>query len=99
MPRRNRKDRRPPGGDLSHILDTGLTTQQYAGRAWMVRALRGNDESRSYVCPGCQQTLSSSTAHVVVWPADGLNGVGNRRHWHTHCWVARDRRPPRGSWK
>lgn len=63
----------------------------------MVRSVRGSDASRSYVCPGCQARLSGGIAHEVVWQADGLRGLEDRRHWHTGCWRARDRRPPRGS--
>jgi len=99
MARRNRRGRDRPRGDLSRILDTGTRTETYAGGSWTVRSLRGNTEERTYVCPGCQQQLSSGQPHVVVWPADGLGGIGERRHWHTPCWQARDRRPPRGSWK
>jgi hypothetical protein len=32
--------------------------------------------------------------HVVVWPADERGDLGDRRHWHTGCWRARDRRAP-----
>lgn len=79
-----------------------MRAETYAGRVYTVRSLRGNHEGRSYVCPGCQQQLASSVAHLVVWPADGfgegLGDVSDRRHWHTNCWAARDRRPPQGAW-
>ena len=29
------------------------------------------------------------TPHVVVWPAQGVGGIDERRHWHTRCWSAR----------
>jgi hypothetical protein len=29
--------------------------------------------------------------HVVAWPEFG-HGVDDRRHWHTACWNARERR-------
>ncbi len=29
--------------------------------------------------------------HVVVWSAQDTDAAG-RRHWHTACWAARDRR-------
>nr|WP_071606293.1 hypothetical protein [Luteipulveratus halotolerans] len=99
MPRRNRSRRDEPRGDVSRIMGGGTRTESYAGGRWSVRSLRGNSEGRSYTCPGCQQQLSSATAHVVVWPADGLGDVEDRRHWHTSCWSARERRPPRGSWR
>ncbi|WP_265444898.1 hypothetical protein [Flexivirga meconopsidis] len=84
---------------MSRLLDAGVRTENYLGRSWRVRDLRGNSNGRAYVCPGCQQSLSSALAHVVVWPDDGLGDVSDRRHWHTACWAARDRRPPRGSWR
>lgn len=102
MPRRPRPRRTTPPGDISRLLGGGVRTESYAGRSYSVRSLRGNAEGRTYVCPGCQQQLSSAVAHVVVWPEDGftegLGDVTNRRHWHTSCWAARDRRPPTGSW-
>ncbi|TWE07961.1 hypothetical protein [Rudaeicoccus suwonensis] len=105
MPRRNRprpsKAARAGGArpDISRVLETGLRTESYAGGSWRVREVRGNTAGRTYVCPGCQQALESAIAHVVVWPADGLGDVADRRHWHATCWGARDRRPPQGSWR
>lgn len=100
MPRRNRPRRGggAAGPDLSGLTDRGVRREPYAGRTWVVRAVRGNDSGRSYVCPGCQVRLPASVAHEVVWPDDGLGGVEDRRHWHTACWSARFRRPPRGSY-
>lgn len=80
------------------MLETGIRRESYAGRSYVVRPVRGNDAGREYVCPGCQQVLSSGVDHVVVWPDDGLGDVSDRRHWHSTCWSARERRPPRGSW-
>lgn len=77
----------------------GVRTESYAGRTYQVRSVRGNDAGRTYVCPGCQVDLPSSMAHEVVWPDDGLGDVTDRRHWHTPCWKARERRPPRGSYR
>ena len=99
MPRRNHRRDRPERADLSRLLDVGLRVDSYQGQRWNVRSVRDNDAGRQYVCPGCQQRLSSAIAHVVVWPAEGLGDLTDRRHWHTHCWAARDRRPPRGSWR
>lgn len=81
------------------MLGGGTTTATYAGQLWTVRTVRGNASGKSYVCPGCQQQVPAASAHVVVWPAEGLGDVTDRRHWHTPCWQARDRRPPRGSWR
>jgi hypothetical protein len=44
---------------------------------------------KAYRCPGCDQELRPATPHVVAW----LEGKpDDRRHWHTACWSARDRR-------
>lgn len=99
MPRRNRNRREVPRGNVGRSLDSGPRTESFGGRSFVVRPVRGNAENRSYVCPGCQQQLSSGVAHVVVWPDDGLGDVQDRRHWHTGCWTARERRPPRGSFR
>ncbi|NHN56345.1 hypothetical protein G9U51_11210 [Calidifontibacter sp. DB0510] len=99
MPRRPRRRPQPSRGDISRVLETGMRVESYAGQRWNVRPVRGNDSGRVYVCPGCSQQLPASIAHVVVWPAEGLGDVSDRRHWHTTCWAARDRRPPRGSYR
>ncbi|MBD2758349.1 hypothetical protein IEE94_02320 [Yimella sp. cx-573] len=99
MPRRNRRSGAEQPRDLSRLVDVGVRVESYAGQRWNVRSVRGNDAGRSYVCPGCQHAISSAQPHVVAWPAEGLGDLSDRRHWHTPCWSARDRRPPRGSWR
>lgn len=80
-----------------------MRSEQYAGVSYQVRRVGGrNDGDRDYRCPGCQQSFSSSLAHVVVWPQHsiaGMGGLDDRRHWHTGCWTARDRRPPPGAYR
>ena len=87
MPRSNRRrrdlDPRPLRGS------TEVTTEQWRGRPWHVRRLTGATSSSTYVCPGCHQDIPPGTAHVVAWPAEGVGGVEERRHWHTRCWSAR----------
>jgi hypothetical protein len=56
---------------------------------WVVRPLTGSTTGRTYRCPGCDQELPAGSPHVVVWP-EGRED--DRRHWHTACWGARDRR-------
>ncbi|WP_194288742.1 hypothetical protein, partial [Ornithinicoccus halotolerans] len=72
------------------------------GVTWQVRqvAAGGGREAdgRSYLCPGCQQQIPATSAHTVAWPVDAMQGLANRRHWHTTCWQARDRRRPGGAW-
>ncbi|RNI20880.1 hypothetical protein [Flexivirga caeni] len=104
MARRGRRTSRRPGDpgrrpDISRLLETGIRREAYAGSTYVVRPVRGNSTGREYTCPGCQQQLAAAVAHVVVWPDDGLGDVSDRRHWHTTCWDARNRRPPRGSWR
>lgn len=59
---------------------------------WVVRSVPGSAAARSYRCPGCDQLVPASVPHVVVWPAGEWGSVDDRRHWHTACWAARDRR-------
>lgn len=71
----------------------GTTTQvSWSGRTWSVRRLSGQTSERAYRCPGCHHEIPPGTAHVVVWPEDGLGSVDDRRHWHSSCWQARDHR-------
>ena len=56
-----------------------------------MRVLVGN--GKEYRCPGCDQLIRSGLPHVVAWPA-GDPDAGDRRHWHSGCWAARDRRAP-----
>ena len=59
---------------------------------WSVRAVAGGE--KTYRCPGCDQEIAPGVGHVVAWPADGRGDLADRRHWHTGCWNARDRRFP-----
>ncbi len=69
----------------------------------MVRQVTGSAATRAYRCPGCDHEIRPATPHVVAWPAayggggdlDEDAGLGERRHWHTACWRARDRRAPK----
>ncbi|MGH3367523.1 MAG: hypothetical protein ACRDOY_09995 [Nocardioidaceae bacterium] len=63
-----------------------------------MRTVTGSAATKAYRCPGCDQLIPVATPHLVVWPqTPGLlsdSGLEERRHWHTSCWRARDRRPP-----
>ena len=71
---------------------------------WVVRAVMGGTPggAKTYRCPGCDQEIRPGTPHVVTWPAyprdsdlepwDTDSAADLRRHWHTTCWRARDRR-------
>lgn len=101
MPSSRRSGRRPYAA--GHVpLDEGrlgaLTRTETGadGQAYHVRRVRGS--AKSYRCPGCDQLIEPGTDHLVAWPGEHLlgaeAGVAERRHWHTACWQARDRRRP-----
>ena len=74
--------------DLEKMVDTSDD--------WIVQRTSGSAATKPYRCPGCDQLIPPATPHVVAYPADDPSGLENRRHWHTPCWSARDRRAPRG---
>ena len=73
--------------------DDGATPRPSGGErvedGHVVRSVAGTASDRPYRCPGCDQELRPGTPHVVAWP-EGRED--DRRHWHTACWTARDRR-------
>ena len=82
--------------DLHAALHGMVRHEDHPDGAWLVRTVRASDSGKVYRCPGCQQEVSAATPHVVAWPADGIGGVEDRRHWHAPCWRARSRRRPNG---
>jgi hypothetical protein len=91
VPRRNR-DRREPVRELG---SAGLQRAESAADGeWIVRNVSGTETVKTYRCPGCDHEIRPGTAHVVVWPADDVGSVADRRHWHQSCWQARTRRRP-----
>jgi hypothetical protein len=62
--------------------------------AWSVRHITVAGAVKTYRCPGCDHEIALGVAHVVAWPADERGDLADRRHWHTSCWNARDRRRP-----
>ncbi|HET6211795.1 MAG TPA: hypothetical protein VFE14_02870 [Micromonosporaceae bacterium] len=68
--------------------------QEWRDGEWMVRGIAGDSTTKTYRCPGCAQEIRPGTAHVVVWPVEWWGDESDRRHWHTGCWRARDRRSP-----
>jgi hypothetical protein len=56
-----------------------------------VRRIHPTQARKAYICPGCQQVVTIGTGHVVVVPRDAPD---QRRHWHTSCWLLRERRRP-----
>ena len=100
MPRRNRPARhgaarKPAGAPGPERAGAGEQVQWWRGVEYRVRAVPGTAPAsgKPYRCPGCDQLLAPGLGHLVAWPADDLEAA-DRRHWHTACWAARDRRGP-----
>lgn len=71
----------------------GERREQFGGETYAVRSVAGSAAGKTYRCPGCDHEIHAGVAHVVAWPADNLQAA-DRRHWHTACWAARERRAP-----
>ena len=103
-PRRNHPRRRGASETHDRASPPALTdervrkgiegVQQWQDGEWMVRSIFGGAAVKTYRCPGCMQEIRPGVAHVVAWPIDGRGDESDRRHWHTGCWKARDRRGP-----
>lgn len=98
MPRHNHRTRRSPKpGDDDEPRGFGGTFAQAESAAdgeWLVRRIPGAQATKVYRCPGCDHEIRPGVPHVVAWPALEYGSVQDRRHWHTGCWAARDRRGP-----
>ena len=87
-----------PGAGWETIERVDERVERYGGEEYVVRRLTGSAARRAYTCPGCHRQIRPATPHVVAWPvlpstfARDAEGVDERRHWHSGCWVARDRR-------
>ena len=92
MPRRHA---RRPEPELTAPEGGSRTVETHPDGDWVVRRITGSASTKAYRCPGCDQEIRPATPHVVAWPTDeDADGLGERRHWHTPCWAARDRRRP-----
>jgi hypothetical protein len=93
VPRQNR--RRPDGDapDVGARSSAGERRESWRGEQYVVRTVTGAAATKSYRCPGCDQELRPGAPHVVAWAAWDAE-ASDRRHWHTPCWSARDRRAP-----
>jgi hypothetical protein len=99
VPRKNRPSR-PQRGEAARGADpsrplaaTGERREQWQGEDYVVRSISGSAAGKEYRCPGCDQVIRPGVPHVVAWLEDDQD-AGHRRHWHTACWGARDRRGP-----
>jgi hypothetical protein len=89
-PRHNRRQRAEErAGAASRAHER---VEEAADGEWHVRRVTGSAAGKTYRCPGCDQAIAGSIAHVVAWPADRPEGAEHRRHWHTPCWAARANR-------
>jgi hypothetical protein len=92
VPRHNRRRVDVP---VTAPSGSAARSEQWQGAGYLVRSVTAAAAVKSYRCPGCDQVIGAGRPHVVAWPADDLDG-DERRHWHTPCWAARDRRRPTG---
>ena len=91
-----RKHRRAPSEQPElRAFGGARNVEEHPDGDWVVQRTTGSAATKPYRCPGCDQLIPPATPHVVAWPADGLGGIEDRRHWHTPCWSARTRRRPR----
>ncbi len=73
-------------------LDTSRQASRQATRtgSFLVREVPASRAIKSYVCPGCQNSIPAGMAHVLAWPETPsmgfASGMEQRRHWHKHCW-------------
>lgn len=100
MPKKRYTSRRTRGYtplDMDRLSSMPRVETDAWGRESTVRRVRGSD--KTYRCPGCDQLIGAGTPHVVAWANEHLMGpaaaLEERRHWHSSCWQARDRRGPR----
>lgn len=93
---RRRRGREPAGEGPTRSGGAPERREEHPDGVWVVRPVRGSSSVKTYRCPGCDQAIPPVTPHVVCWREGDPE---DRRHWHTPCWAARDRRgprPPRG---
>jgi len=87
--RRRDDDSRPLGPTAA-----SRTVESHPDGDWVVQRTTGSAATKPYRCPGCDQEIRPATPHIVAYPAEDAKGLEHRRHWHTPCWAARDRRGP-----
>ncbi len=93
MPSGRRSAKRPYGTEHVPVdverVRGGRSSESGPDGSWTVQRVGGSD--RTYRCPGCDQEIRPSLPHLVAWRP---GAEGDRRHWHTPCWAARNRRAP-----
>jgi hypothetical protein len=91
-PRRRPPREDPEPLDVERLKRGAGAVQGWSDGEWEVRSVPAGD--KTYRCPGCDQEIRPGVGHVGAWPADERGDLSDRRHWHTGCWRARDRRNP-----
>ncbi len=94
-PRRNFRRRDAPDLDEARMRRGVDAVEAWSDGEWAVRTIPGGAAAKTYRCPGCDHEIRPGVPHLVAWPSDGLGGPDDRRHWHSGCWRARERRRPR----
>jgi hypothetical protein len=75
--------------DPAPLRTAAASVEEHPDGAWVVQHVTASRATKPYRCPGCDQEIRPATPHVVAWPEEADD---ERRHWHTPCWAARDRR-------
>jgi hypothetical protein len=91
VPRQNR--RRVDAATARPPTTLGERRENWRGEEYVIRGVTALGAAKTYRCPGCDQEINAGVAHLVVWPAFDA-AASDRRHWHSTCWAARDRRAP-----
>ena len=93
MPRQNRRTEEALPGPPRAFTTVGERREDWRGEEYVVRGVTASGASKAYRCPGCDQEIRARQPHLVVWPAYDPDAA-DRRHWHSACWDARERRAP-----
>jgi hypothetical protein len=88
-----RHNRRRDVEPLRAAAASAARREEWRGEDFLVRTVPGASAVKDYRCPGCDQLIRVGVPHLVAWP-DAAGDAAERRHWHTACWAARDRRRP-----
>ncbi|HEY6739618.1 MAG TPA: hypothetical protein VI076_12295 [Actinopolymorphaceae bacterium] len=96
---RRRPSGRSPAESARPLFGGHESVEEWPDGSWVVRRISGSASTKPYRCPGCDQLIMPATPHIVSWPVEARSfdarGIDERRHWHTACWRARQRRRPR----